>query len=82
MAKLKAMGCVDPQLRMGGSAKAGPCITDNGNFIIDADFGQIASPADLESKLCAIPGILETGLFVNMACKAYFGMEDGTVSIR
>jgi len=26
-----------------------------------------------------IPGVLETGLFVGMAEKAYFGQEDGAV---
>jgi len=25
-------------------------------------------------------GVVETGLFVGMACKAYFGMADGSVS--
>ena len=29
-----------------------------------------------------VPGILETGLFVNMAQKVYFGQEDGTVKTR
>ena len=29
-----------------------------------------------------IPGVIETGLFVNMAFKAYFGMPDGTVQTR
>jgi ribose 5-phosphate isomerase A len=36
--RLAALGCSTPTIRMGGTAKAGPCITDNGNFIIDAPF--------------------------------------------
>ncbi|KAF8464112.1 ribose 5-phosphate isomerase A-domain-containing protein [Kalaharituber pfeilii] len=36
--KLIALGSVNPTLRMGGAAKAGPCVTDNSNFIIDAPF--------------------------------------------
>ena len=35
---LTELGSVNPVLRMGGAAKAGPCVTDNGNFIIDAPF--------------------------------------------
>ncbi|KAI9884940.1 MAG: hypothetical protein M1823_003254 [Watsoniomyces obsoletus] len=35
---LKLLGSTTPSLRLGGSAKAGPIITDNGNFIIDAPF--------------------------------------------
>ena len=57
--------------------KAGPCITDNGNMIIDADFGLISDPVSLDRKLHAIPGIVETGLFVGMAHCAYFGNSDG-----
>jgi len=29
-----------------------------------------------------IAGVIETGLFVNMAIRAYFGMEDGSVLVR
>ena len=36
--RLVELGSVNPTLRMGGAAKAGPCVTDNGNFIIDAPF--------------------------------------------
>jgi ribose 5-phosphate isomerase A len=56
-----------------GKMKVGPVITDNGNVIIDADFGPVHQPAELEHKLKSIPGILETGLFVQMAEIAYVG---------
>lgn len=67
-----------PNLRM-GVAKMGPVITDNGNFIIDADFDIIAEPEDLNKKLLQISGIVDTGLFINMASIAYIGKKDGTV---
>ncbi len=70
-----------PQLRM-AQAKAGPVVTDNGNFIIDADFGEITQPEKLNQELTMIPGVVETGLFVNMATRAYFGQEDGSVTVR
>lgn len=68
------------ELRM-AVAKAGPCITDNGNFILDWKFdGEKNYNWDSVSKeLLHIPGVLETGLFVNMAKKVYFGMKDGSV---
>lgn len=56
-----------------GKGKVGPVITDNGNVIIDADFGLVHKPAELERKLRSMPGIVETGLFVNMADMAYIG---------
>ncbi|SDG34305.1 ribose 5-phosphate isomerase A [Pedobacter terrae] len=50
-------------------------ITDNGNVIIDADFGLIDDPAKLASDLNQINGLLAHGLFVNMTSKVI--MSDG-----
>jgi ribose 5-phosphate isomerase A len=71
-----------PVLRMCKGGKAGPIVTDNGNFVIDADFGQIKDPRTLEQHLKQIPGIIETGLFINMAEIAFFGNADGSVVSR
>lgn len=68
-----------PTLRMSGPSKAGPVVTDNGNFILDVDFGVISKPKELDQKLKALVGVVETGLFVNMVEKAFFGQKDGTV---
>lgn len=43
-----------------------PFITDNGNYILDVDFREIAAPEDLEQQLNLIPGVVENGLFVDM----------------
>ena len=56
-----------------GKGKVGPVITDNGNVIIDATFGTIEKPAELEKRLKMIPGVVETGLFVGLADIAYLG---------
>jgi len=56
-----------------GKGKVGPVITDNGNVIIDANFGPIEKPAVLEKRLKMIPGVVETGLFVGLADIAYLG---------
>jgi ribose 5-phosphate isomerase A len=52
-------------------------VTDNGNFILDADFGPMDDPVTLERELKAIPGVLETGLFLGYADIAYVGTPDG-----
>lgn len=62
-------------------AKAGPVVTDFGNFVLDADFGPIPDPAALNAALLPIVGLLETGLFIGMAERAYFGHEDGRVDV-
>ncbi|GAI72125.1 unnamed protein product [marine sediment metagenome] len=69
-----------PVLRM-AKAKAGPIVSDNGNFIVDVDFGLIENPSDMNDKLLKIPGVVDTGLFVGMASKAYIGQKDGNVII-
>jgi ribose 5-phosphate isomerase A len=77
MNKLEKLGG-SPSLRMAKS-KSGPLITDNGNFIIDVDFGEISNPAELNMEFLNIPGVVDTGLFINMTSKAYIGLEDGNV---
>jgi len=76
------LGARSACLRMAGASKAGPVVTDNGNFLLDADFGEIPQPHQLNSKLLCIPGVVETGLFVDMATAAYFGQADGSVVVR
>jgi len=64
-----------------GAGKVGPVITDNGNFILDADFGRIENAARLERRLKAIPGLIETGLFLNMVDAVYVGRQNGRVDL-
>jgi ribose 5-phosphate isomerase A len=45
--------------------KDGPVITDNGNFVLDADFGVLEDPGTLGAQLDAIPGLVEHGIFEN-----------------
>jgi len=60
-----------------GVKKVGPVITDNGNVILDVDFGLIKKPAELERKLKKLTGVVETGLFVQMANIVYLGKGSG-----
>ncbi|MCS7118750.1 MAG: ribose 5-phosphate isomerase A [Archaeoglobaceae archaeon] len=58
-----------PKLRE-GNGKVGPVITDNGNFILDCDFGTIESPEEVERRIKSIPGVLETGIFPSKVISA------------
>lgn len=53
--------------------KVGPVVTDNGNFILDTEFGLIREPAALARDLKVIPGVVETGIFVGTAHTVYVG---------
>ncbi len=63
------------------SGKVGPVITDNGNFILDADFGRLGNALRLERQLKMLPGLVETGLFLKMADRVYVGRTDGRVDV-
>ena len=63
IAQLKKLGC-EPKLRL---INGKPFVTDNQNLIVDCKFDKIENPSILSSKMNAIPGVVENGLFVNMA---------------
>ncbi|XP_054847042.1 ribose-5-phosphate isomerase isoform X2 [Eublepharis macularius] len=69
------------ELRMAIS-KAGPVVTDNGNFLLDWKFDKVHKWNEVNMAIKMIPGVVETGLFIGMAERVYFGMEDGSVSTR
>jgi len=70
-----------PALRQ-AKGKVGPVITDNGNFIIDADFASITAPKELNLQLKLIPGVIETGLFIEMADVVYVGTKTSVQRLR
>jgi ribose 5-phosphate isomerase A len=71
-----------PELRM-AIKKDGPVITDQGNMIIDVKFDAIDDPAELEKTLNNIPGVLDNGLFVNLANVILIGeVKDGQATVR
>lgn len=67
------------KLRMGVN-KDGPVISDNGNFILDADFGEIDDPYSLDDALSHCAGIVEHGIFTKVDM-VYIGKKDGSVEI-
>jgi ribose 5-phosphate isomerase A len=70
---MEELGC-RAELRGGGT----PFITDNGNYIYHLHFERgIKDPAELQNRLKEIPGVVETGLFLNMAKKVIVASESG-----
>ena len=80
--QLQAMGGA-AELRM-ATRKAGPVVTDQGNLVLDVRFeGGIANPAELERSINNLPGVLENGLFVNLADQVLVGeINDGVAGVR
>lgn len=62
-------------------------LTDNNNPYLHCVFGQgtdrtLHDPAGLEEVLRALPGVVETGLFINMAHEVIVAKADGTIERR
>lgn len=68
-------------LRM-GVKKDGPVVTDNGNFILDAKFERIEDPLDLEIELNNIPGVVENGIFADIADIVLVGTKEGVKKLE
>jgi ribose 5-phosphate isomerase A len=54
-----------------------PFITDHGHYILDCPFQRIEQPDELSFELNDIPGVVDNGLFINMADLALIGFPDG-----
>ncbi|HET7337310.1 MAG TPA: ribose-5-phosphate isomerase RpiA [Candidatus Nitrosotalea sp.] len=57
-----------------------PFVTENGNIILDCDFGQIQNPKELATKIIEIPGVIEVGIFPKPDI-IYKAKEDGKYEI-
>jgi ribose 5-phosphate isomerase A len=80
MAKLRGLDG-KPILREAKS-KLGPVVTDNGNFIVDVDFGPIDDLGKLSQILDATPGIVGTGVFMGLADIVYVGSQRGVEKLQ
>ena len=80
--RLKTMGGV-AELRM-ATRKAGPVVTDQGNLVLDVRFeAGISDPIALERDINNLPGVLENGLFVNLADEVLVGeINEGVAGVR
>ncbi|MEM7619933.1 MAG: ribose-5-phosphate isomerase RpiA [Pseudomonadota bacterium] len=57
-------------------------VTDEGHYLLDCHFNYIPSPEDLEDALSVVPGVVETGLFLNFADYALIGTDSGVKMIE
>jgi ribose 5-phosphate isomerase A len=78
--RIKALGG-QPILKMSKDG-SGPFVTDNGNSILNVDFGIISNAIQLDRQLKCINGVIETGLFLGMTDTAYVGTETEVKVLR
>ncbi|MEZ4520093.1 MAG: ribose-5-phosphate isomerase RpiA [Thermomicrobiales bacterium] len=76
-ARLAALGT--PRLRSGDSQA--PFVTDNGNYILDMFECDYSSLVNLAGQIKAMTGVVDHGLFLNLASAAIIGTPDGVIEL-
>ena len=71
-------------LKLGGevtlrttTTDSSPFVSDNGNYILDVVFGPIEQPAELANSIKALTGVVDHGLFIDIADRAIVGVSGG-----
>src|SRR5689334_19001598 len=62
---------------LGGKPERRDFVTDNGNYILDCDFGIIPAPDHLADELDGIPGVVDHGLFIGLTAEVHVGTPSG-----
>ena len=76
--RLTGLGCL-PQPRMRDGQLY---VTDNGNHVLDCRISLLVKPSELERAVQAIPGVVETGLFLGMADTVLVQRPDSVEILR
>ncbi|MCK4718780.1 MAG: ribose 5-phosphate isomerase A [Thermoplasmata archaeon] len=79
---VETVGC-RPMLRENVAKVGGDVVytTDNGNYILDCDFERIDHPHDIEVRLNNMPGVVENGLFLDIASVVIIGYDNGETRV-
>ncbi len=76
--RILELGCPKVTLRMSGEEIL---VTDNGHYILDCHYAVIDDPAALNMDLHLLPGVVETGLFIDMADVIITGYMNGDLMV-
>lgn len=79
MQVLRGLGA-EPEIRM-GMKKDGPVVSDQGMWVLDAHFKGIPDPRHVNQVLLNTPGVVDHGLFIDLATQVLVGRSDGGVDV-
>jgi len=68
----KRIAALGASVQLRRNADGTPYVTDENNHILDCRFGEIRDPDHLARELSNMPGVVEHGLFIDMASVALF----------
>lgn len=71
-------GVKKPNVKLRSASSRGkPLVTDGGNYILDCECKTIPNVRETAAALSMIPGVVEHGLFINIARTVILGDSDG-----
>jgi len=74
---LSRAGVLKPMISVRNTSGQKPLVTDGGNYILDCQCGLIPDTALAAALLSAVPGVVEHGLFIDLARTVVIGNEEG-----
>jgi ribose 5-phosphate isomerase A len=77
--RITALGAT---VKLRQDTKGNPFITDEGHHILDCSFGQIPDPPALARKLSDMPGVVEHGLFIDLATVVLCAKGENVAELR
>jgi ribose 5-phosphate isomerase A len=78
----KRIATLGATVKLRQDAKGNPFVTDEGHHILDCSFGQIPDPPALARVLSDMPGIVEHGLFIDLATVVLVGKGENVTELR
>ena len=78
----KRIAALGANVKLRQYAYGNPFTTDEGHHILDCSFGEISDPPALDRELKSMAGVVDHGLFINIAAVALIGRGDRVVELR
>ena len=82
MERLAAKAGCNGKIKLRLGADGQPFVTDGGNYLVDCAFLRIDAPEALDQALKRIPGVVENGLFLDIASAAVIAGPDGVAVLE
>jgi len=78
----KEIAALGATVKLRQGATGNPFVSDEGHHILDCSFGQIADPPTLARKLSDMPGVVEHGLFIDLATVVLVAKGENVTELR
>ena len=78
----KKIGALGATVKLRQDAKGNPFLSDEGHHILDCSFGKIPDPPVLARQLSDMPGVVEHGLFIDLATVVLVAKGENVTELR